>query len=468
MRTTLVWLRNDLRLHDHLPLQCALEKSDRLLLIYCLPDSWFQTTTYGFPKISNVRLEFLFQSLADLRKHAQERGGELIFRQGNPPKVIAELAEHYQVDGVFAHREHAPEEKREEDKLRDTLKVPLRLYDGNSLLKETELPFSLVDLPKVFSNFRKQVEKKVQISRPIAVPKILPAQPQNCLPGIIPNLEDMGFEPLIRDIRSVYRFAGGETAALSRVQHYLWKSHAIKTYKKTRNGMLKPDDSAKLSPWLALGCLSPKHVYQEVRRYENDVIANDSTYWLIFEIWWREFFRWITRLHGENLFRSGGIRNQSPKVANWDKCLDAWCQGQTGVPFVDANMRKLNATGYMSNRGRQNVASFLVRDLRQDWRLGAAYFESRLIDYDVHSNWGNWNYVAGVGNDPREDRYFNLVTQTLRYDPNGEFIIRWVPELRDVPPKEIPHIVQFTRQQREKYRLGAYPEPIVFSSAWRR
>ena len=135
---------------------------------------------------------------------------------------------------------------------------------------------------------------------------------------------------------------------------------------------------------------------------------------------------------------------------------------------MDAHMRKLNATGYMSNRGRQNVASFLVRDLQQDWRLGAAYFESRLIDYDVHSNWGNWNYVAGVGNDPREDRYFNLVTQTLRYDSNGEFIIRWVPELRDVPPKEIPHVVQFTRQQRAKYRLGAYPEPIVFSSAWRR
>ena len=107
-------------------------------------------------------------------------------------------------------------------------------------------------------------------------------------------------------------------------------------------------------------------------------------------------------------------------------------------------MRKLNATGYMSNRGRQNVASFLVRDLQQDWRLGAAYFESRLIDYDVHSNWGNWNYVAGVGNDPREDRYFNLVTQTLRYDSNGEFIIRWVPELR-------------TFRQRNSTRRAIYP-----------
>jgi deoxyribodipyrimidine photo-lyase len=372
------------------------------------------------------------------------------------------------VDVVFAHREHAPKEKLEEDNLRERLKVPLRLCDGNSLLKETELPFSLVDLPQVFSKFRKQVEKEVQISRPIPVPKILPPHPQDCPPGIIPNLEDLGFEPFIRDIRSVYRFAGGETAALSRVQHYLWKSHAIKTYKETRNGMLKADDSAKLSPWLALGCLSPKHVYQEVRRYENDVVANDSTYWLIFELWWREYFRWITRLHGDKLFRSGGIRNQSSKVEHWEKWLEAWCQGETGVPFVDAHMRKLKATGYMSNRGRQNVASFLVRDLRQDWRLGAAYFESRLIDYDVHSNWGNWNYVAGVGNDPREDRYFNLVTQTLRYDPNGEFIIRWVPELRDVPPKEIPHIVQFNRQQRKKYRLGAYPEPIVFSQAWRR
>ena len=172
MRTTLVWLRNDLRLHDHLPLQCALEKSDQLLLVYCLPDIWFQSTTYGFPKINNIRLEFLLQSLEDLRKHAQERGGELIFRRGNPPEIVAELAERHQVDVVFAHREHAHDEKREEDNLRKRLKVPLRLCDGNSLLKETELPFSLVDLPQVFSNFRKQVEKEVQISRPIPVPKI--------------------------------------------------------------------------------------------------------------------------------------------------------------------------------------------------------------------------------------------------------------------------------------------------------
>ena len=219
MRTTLVWLRNDLRLHDHLPLQCALEKSDQLLLVYCLPDIWFQSTTYGFPKINNIRLEFLLQSLEDLRKHAQERDGELIFRKGNPSEIVAELAERHRVDVVFAHREHAPDEKREEDNLRKKLKVPLRLCDGNSLLKETELPFSLVDLPQVFSNFRKQVEKEVQISRPIPVPKILPPHPQDCPPGIIPNLEDLGFEPFIRDIRSVYRFAGGETAALSRVQH---------------------------------------------------------------------------------------------------------------------------------------------------------------------------------------------------------------------------------------------------------
>ncbi len=118
MRTTLVWLRNDLRLHDHLPLQCALEKSDQLLLVYCLPDSWFESTSYGFPKINNIRLEFLLQSLGDLRKHAQERGGELIFRRGNPPEIIAELADRHWFDAVFAHREHAPDEKREEENLR--------------------------------------------------------------------------------------------------------------------------------------------------------------------------------------------------------------------------------------------------------------------------------------------------------------------------------------------------------------
>lgn len=468
MRTTLVWLRNDLRLHDHLPLQRAREEADHVLMVYCLPPHWLQPTRYGFTKTGPFRLEFLLQSLADLRKHLQERGSELIFRFGDPTEVIPELVRQHQVDLVFAHRENAPEEVQEEETLRQKLSIPMRLCEGNSLLHEAELPFSLIDLPPVFSSFRKQVEKQAAVPRPLPIPNHIPAPPPGCQSGHLPSLEELGESPPVKDIRSVFRFTGGETSAINRVQHYLWRSHAIRNYKETRNGMLQADESTKFSPWLALGCLSPRHVFQEVRRYEQEVVTNQSTYWLLFELWWREFFRWVMRLHGAHLFRQGGIRGTPPPVTPREDYVQAWTEGDTGVPLVDAQMRKLNATGFMSNRGRQNVASFLVKDLRQDWRLGAAYFESKLIDYDVHSNWGNWNYLAGVGNDPREDRYFNLVSQTARYDPRGEFVMRWVPELRDVPPEEIPYVVRFNKHQRQQYRLGAYPEPVVFSSAWRK
>jgi deoxyribodipyrimidine photo-lyase len=374
----------------------------------------------------------------------------------------------YEVKEVYAHREVASEEVAEEEAVRSAISVPLRLCEGNSLFHESDLPFSLIDLPDTFTTFRKLVEKRSTVSRALNIPDKLPKAPDGCEPGKLPSFTELGLEKPLEDLRAVIRHTGGETPGLARLQHYLWHSDAIQTYKETRNGMLHTDESSKFSAWLSLGCLSPRRIYYEVRRYEEEVLANQSTYWLIFELLWREFFRWVAARFGDRLFQSGGIRGVAPKTRPNAAWVDAWCAGETGVPFVDAHMRELNATGFMSNRGRQNVASFLVKDLEQDWRVGAEYFESQLIDYDVHSNWGNWNYVAGIGNDPREDRYFNMVSQASRYDPKGEFVIRWVPELRDVPARELPYVVRFHRSQREQYQLGSYPEPLVFPNAWRK
>jgi deoxyribodipyrimidine photo-lyase len=159
------------------------------------------------------------------------------------------------------------------------------------------------------------------------------------------------------------------------------------------------------------------------------VTKNESTYWLIFELIWRDYFRMITKKYGNRIFKAGGIKNKILQLRQDPDIFKRWTEGQTGIPFIDANMRELKQTGFMSNRGRQNVASFLVKDLKIDWRMGASYFEYTLIDYDVHNNWGNWNYVAGVGNDPREDRYFNTQLQAQRYDPSGKYVKRWLPEL---------------------------------------
>jgi deoxyribodipyrimidine photo-lyase len=131
-------------------------------------------------------------------------------------------------------------------------------------------------------------------------------------------------------------------------------------------------------------------------------------------------------------------------------------------------MRELNQTGFMSNRGRQNVASYLVKDLRQDWRYGAAYFEQELIDYDVTSNWGNWAYVAGVGNDPRENRYFNILSQASRYDQNGEYVKHWIPELREVPNESVHAPWKLSDAEKSKFgfHVTVYSKPIHVNQKW--
>jgi deoxyribodipyrimidine photo-lyase len=166
-------------------------------------------------------------------------------------------------------------------------------------------------------------------------------------------------------------------------------------------------------------------IYHEVKKYESEIVKNQSTYWMIFELIWRDFFKYISLKHGNDIFKLEGILH-TPYEWNTDKQLiQQWIDGETAEPFVNANMLELKHTGWMSNRGRQNVASYFAKTQKLDWRIGAAYFESLLIDYDVHSNYGNWLYVSGVGNDPR-DRTFNVKLQAARYDGNNKFQNLWL------------------------------------------
>ncbi|MEM9768946.1 MAG: DASH family cryptochrome, partial [Cyanobacteria bacterium P01_D01_bin.71] len=231
-----------------------------------------------------------------------------------------------------------------------------------------------------------------------------------------------------------------------------------------RNGMLGANYSSKFSAWLALGCLSPRRIYQAVQAYEAERVRNDSTYWLVFELLWRDYFRLICLKHGDRVFYPSGLRGlQVDWKQDWPR-FGAWREGKTGYPLVDANMRELAATGFMSNRGRQNVASFLTKNLGIDWRMGAEWFESLLVDYDVCSNWGNWNYTAGVGNDARGFRYFNIPKQSKDYDPDGAYVKHWLPELQQLPASKVhaPWKLIDVEQKRFKVRLGVdYPNPIV-------
>ena len=166
-------------------------------------------------------------------------------------------------------------------------------------------------------------------------------------------------------------------------------------------------------------------IYWEVQQFEKKVVKNEDTYWLIFELIWRDYFKYISLKHGNKIFQLNGILQKEYHWNQNTKAFNQWTNGTTPEHFVNANMIELQKTGWMSNRGRQNVASYWAKEWEQDWRIGAAYFESMLIDYDVHSNYGNWMYNAGVGNDPR-DRKFNIKRQAELYDANGKFQKMWL------------------------------------------
>jgi deoxyribodipyrimidine photo-lyase len=463
----LLWFRNDLRSHDHAPLHTALQAGADIMPVYCVDPRQFDKTAFGFPKTGPYRAQFLIESLQDLRQSFRSWGSDLIIRRGHPETVLPALAREMQADAVYGHQEVTAEETAVEAAVTHALaaaNVTTRTFWGTTLYHPDHLPFAIADLPEIFTQFRKRVEADSAIAAELPSPQHLPPLPPGLDPGSIPSLGDLGLAPPTQDDRAVLAFQGGETAGLARLQAYIWDADCLRVYKQTRNGLLGANYSSKLSPWLALGCVSPRRVYWTIQAYEAERVRNDSTYWLVFELLWRDYFRWVCVKHGDRIFYPSGL--QGLPIAwqqDWDR-FHAWCEGRTGYPFVDANMRELAATGFMSNRGRQNVASFLTKNLGIDWRLGAEWFESQLIDYDVCSNWGNWNYMAGVGNDARGFRYFNILKQARDYDPQGDYVKHWLPELAALPADKVhtPWHLQSLEQQRWQVRLGVdYPHPIV-------
>ena len=235
----------------------------------------------------------------------------------------------------------------------------------------------------------------------------------------------MGFNDFLVDTNTAFPFKGGETIAKERLGDYFFTRKRLGVYKKTRNGLIGRDYSSKFSPWLANGSISAQTIYWQVKAYEEEFGSNQSTYWLIFELIWRDYFKFLSIKHKNNLFKLEGIKQLDYQWNTDENLVRSWINGETNESFVNANMIELKKTGWMSNRGRQNVASYFAKELLLDWRIGAAYFESMLLDYDVHSNYGNWQYVAGVGNDPR-DRKFNIKLQAERYDEKGKYQRMWL------------------------------------------
>ena len=429
---TLLWFRRQLRTHDQ-PLFECIETLDELATgVWILDPREHFSEIHGISRTGTHRLRFLLESVQELRAALKTLGSELLIRVGEPEEVLPELMAALEADRLCFVQEPGSEERRLEKLVTSRLDARITRLAPDMLLDMDEPDSVASELPEVFSRFRRHAEKKIDIARSRCTPASVRGIP---LPSGFDTGEidvpDVGPAESSHGPRGVMAFHGGESHGLERVRRWMHEGDHLKDYKETRNGLLGETYSSKFSPWLAIGALSSRRVSEESLEYEERRVANESTYWLRFELLWREFFRLHLLKHGSRLFYRSGPAGISLTYRNDPDHFESWRTGTTGIPFIDANMRELSETGFMSNRGRQVVASFLSKNLDVDWRWGARWFEHCLIDYCPAANWGNWAYAAGVGADPRGFRGFDVLKQARNYDPNGDYVAHWLPKELD-------------------------------------
>jgi deoxyribodipyrimidine photo-lyase len=372
----------------------------------------------------------------------------------------------YKISAVYSHKEVTGEEVPVEDSLETALwklKVPLVYCWGSTLYHLHDLPFPVKSLPDTFAEFRKQLEREAKV-RPAIPPPVHMRVPENVPDTKIPSLFQLGLDEPVADRRAVLPFKGGEKEALERLHYYIWEADLLKNYAETKNGLIGGNYSTKLAPWLANGSLSPRKVYEEIKKYEQKRVKNESTQLLIQELLWRDYLRFGAKKQANQLVSGDGVAEVRPSLAFDPELFNHWKNGTTGIPFVDANMKELRLTGFMSSRGRKAVARFLVQDLKQDWRAGVAYFESQLVDSELSANWGNWLYMAGLTQSPAAGGAFPILQQALEYDPKGDYVKLWLPALAAIPAPQVhtPYLLSTTTLALYGVVLGKdYPEPIL-------
>jgi len=425
----LIWFRNDLRVTDNYSLFEA-NQGKKVIAVYCFDPRYFKQDEFGFKRTEKYRAKFLIETVTELKENLKKLNITLFAFHDFPEVVLPDLVKKYEIQNIFLQKEWTRDENQVLQNVKKKLPARIKFIESYDqfLFHPEEIPYKdFNSIPEVFTNFRKKCEKYCKVRPFEGEPSPLPKS--NLIDSKIklPTLLSLGLNEFEKDIRSAFPFHGGENQARKRIQEYFWETKKLSYYKRTRNGLLGKDYSSKLSAWLANGSISPRTIYWEVKKFEKEVIKNQDTYWLIFELIWRDYFKYVSLKHSNKIFFLGGILNKEYHWKNSETLKESWINGSTKEAFVNANMKEIAKTGWMSNRGRQNVASFWSKELEQDWRIGAAYFESMLIDYDVHSNWGNWMYNSSVGNDPR-NRKFNIKRQAERYDPNGKFQNLWLQE----------------------------------------
>ncbi len=447
-RPAIVWFRRDLRLHDHPALVAACRGHARVVPLFVL-DPVLLTGRFASPN----RTWFLLGTLASLRDDLRARGSDLVVRLGDPQEVVPALVEATGARDVFVSRDHAPYGRR-----RDTVAATLGacgvawhprpgtlVHEPETVLTAEGRPFS------VYSPFLRAWERQAP-RRSSDVPAVIPPLPSGLESGDLPA----AFSPPTADPARLPE--PGEAAARGRLD--AWLDGRIDGYDRSRDRLDDDGGTSHLSADLHLGLLSVTEILERVQ-----AIGGDGRRVFRNELAWRDFY-------AHHLFHRPEARRHELRPEHaaipWspdETALAAWQDGRTGYPVVDAAMRQLAATGWQPNRARMITASFLTKDLLIDWRAGEAHFMRHLVDGDVASNNGGWQWSASTGSDAQPYfRVFNPVLQGRRFDPEGSYVRRWLPELERFPTARIhaPWEATTDEQRAAGCRIGVdYPAPIV-------
>lgn len=411
------WFRNDLRLSDQ-PFVNLLSNDTGFVGIYILPKNWISYLKYGFRRMGYNRFIHLKHQLWSLQNSLREKGSELIVKVGEPTEILIEFMKEHGSSLSF-EMGLAHEERQVENSILDEFQTdyPISVFSKSNLISPLDLNFDKSSFPKSFSKFRNILEKKLKNYewKVCPLPQSLPNAPVTGKSIKKPNIQ--------HDSNSAVPFLTNENEALKRVDDYFFKDKNVLNYKSTRNELLGKNYSTKFSIFLANGQISPHQIMHELKKFESNESQNKSTYWVWFELLWREYFRHASYHFGKTFFINNSLNET---IKHNQSSIDSWKFGNTNNDFIDANMIELSKTGFMSNRGRQNAASFFIHNLRQDWKIGAAWLENQLIDYDVHSNYGNWQYIAGNNFNPKGKSVFDVEFQTKKYDPEQNYIQTWL------------------------------------------
>ena len=445
--TGIVWFTRDLRLHDHPALRAALDRCERVVCVFCLDDRLLSGRNASGP-----RTQFMLECLAELRERLD---GNLVIRRGSPERELVDLAGEVDAGEVHFSADSGPFARRRMTRVWRALEaagVEPWAHPGLHAVDDLTAIRTQADKPyTVFSPFHRswlEAPRREVLGRP----RSLPALPSGVRKGRIPTLDALGMEQEVDE-----PMPGGEVAARERLSRFL--SSGVSDYTDNHDALGR-DKTSRLSPYLHFGCVSPREIEERLPRGKGpDAFRR--------QLCWRDFYHHVLRHFPDNAH--GEFQERYRGQIAWndnEEHFRAWCDGQTGYPLVDAGMRQLRREGFMHNRARLVVGSFLTKDLGIDWRSGERWFMRLLLDGDEANNNGNWQWIASVGVDPQPffRRIYNPARHMERFDPEGRYVRRYVPELQPVPDRYLPE--PWTMPDEVQAECGCvigrdYPEPVV-------